>query len=70
MQINNTYMNQGIINIGWVTYKYFLLHNNNIFIFNITRIVVNQNTLKPLFHLIRSSTKIVEFDHVKYPPSI
>ena len=31
------HMNQGIIDIGWMTYKYYLLHTSNIFISNITR---------------------------------
>ena len=39
-------MNQEIIDIGWVTCKNFLLHNSNIFIYNITRIVVNQKYFK------------------------
>ena len=59
-------------NVGcvWRWYKYFLLNTRNIFISNITLIVVNQKCFKPLFHLIWSSTKIIEFDHAKFPASI
>ena len=63
-------MNLGIVNIGWLTHKYFLLRNKNIFIFNITSIVVNQKYFKTSLHHIRSSTKIVEFDQVKFSPII
>ena len=34
-----------------------------------TRIVVNQKCFKPLFQPIKSSTKVAEFDHVKFPVS-
>ena len=44
--MDNAYMNQGIVDIGWVRYKHFLIRNINIFIFNITRIVVNQKYFK------------------------
>ena len=37
--------------------------NQKYFISNIACRVVNQ---KPLFHLIRSSTEIIEFDHIKF----
>ena len=35
-----------------------------------TRIVVNQKCFKPLFQPIKSFTKVVEFDHIKFPASI
>ena len=41
-----------------------------IFIANITGIVVNQKCFKPLFQLIRSSIKIIKFDHVQFPANI
>ena len=40
------------------------------FISIITHIVTNQKYFKPLFLLIRSSTKIIELDHAKIPVSI
>ena len=55
---------------GWNWYKYFLLCTKNIFISNITRTVVNQKYFKPLFYIIRSSTKPIEFDHVKFLASL
>ena len=63
-------MKQVIIDIGPVTCKYFLLRTNNIFSSNITCMVVNQKHFKTLFHLIKSSTQITEFGHVKFAPNI
>ena len=54
----------------WNRCKYFLWRTTNIFISNITRIVVNQKYFKALFPLIRYSTRIIEFDHVNLPSSI
>ena len=51
-------------------YKYFLLRTSNIVISNVTLTVFNQICFKPLFHVIRSSTKIIEFDHEKFPADI
>ena len=42
-------------------YNYFLTRTSDTFMSNVS---------KPLFHLIRSSTKIIEFDNVKYLKSI
>ena len=39
---------------------------SDIFNSNITGIVVNQKYLKTLFHLIKSSIKIIEFENVKF----
>ena len=47
-----------------------LILTSDIFISNFTSIVINQKHFKPLFHLIRSSIKILEFDHVKFPKNI
>ena len=48
---------------------YSLLCTSNFFIYIITS-GQSKNISKPLFCLIRSSTKIIEFDHVKLPASI
>ena len=57
--------------MGWVALMqvYFIAYRN-IFISNITLIVINQKYFKPLFHLIKSSTKLIEFDNVKFSVSI
>ena len=52
-----------LIQVFFITYQ-------NIFISNITRKVINQKYFIPLFPLIKSSTKLIEFDHVKFPVSI
>ena len=49
MQINNKYMNQGIIGIGWVKYKYSLSRSGKIFISSINGLLVNQNYFKISF---------------------
>ena len=56
--------------MGDAAEKYFVLRTRNIFVSSITRIVVSQKYFKPLFHLIRFSTKIIEFAHIKFPASI
>ena len=50
--------------------KYFVLRTKNIFVSNITRMVVSQKYFKPLFHLIRFSTKVIEFVHINFSASI
>ena len=32
--------------------------------------MITQKYFRPFFHFIKSSTKIIEFDHVKFPVSI
>ena len=48
---------------------YFIAYGN-IFISNITLILINRKYFKPPCHLIKSSTKLIEFDHVKFSVSI
>ena len=55
---------------GWHWYKNILILTSDIFICNITSIVINQKYFKKSLYLIRSSTKIVEFDNEKFPKII
>ena len=57
--------------IGWVTLiQVFLIRSSNIFISYITRIVVNEKHFKTSFSQFRPFTKIIDFDHAKFPESI
>ena len=64
MQISKT-----IVQGSWHWYKNILMLSGDVF--NITRLVRSlENISKSLFHVIMSSTKIIEFDIVKFPKSI
>ena len=55
----------------WHWYKNFLILTSDVFVFNITRLVRSlENISKSPFHVIMSSTKIIEFDIAKFPKSI
>ena len=58
--------------MGWVTFiQVFFKFVQAIFLFHISRAYWSiKNNSKTLVHLIRPSTKIIEFDHVKFPESI
>ena len=76
------YINQGIINVApcvnWHAY-YRMVDSDTeifeyipaIFLFSISPAqCLIKNISKHLFHFIRSSTKITEFDNVKFPKSV
>ena len=61
----------GAPSIGWVTLMWELFNTYQLyFISNITSTLINRKYSKHLFHFIRSSTEVIEFDDVQFPKRI